>query len=572
MVEDDDDMDDDDEAFELDHVSGGFAATVSSEEKEQLQAQEMEIAELKEKMQEMETQLKAQENELEKGGELEAERNQWTSLQEELERKHQEAQRLNESLQQELAELKSKSRDDEEIKDQHDRNLQDLHEQMDDLQEQLAVQHEENGKLQLQLRESAQDSAALEVLRAEMDHLRKQVHDRAEQSSSVEYERQIAQLREDLAKQETITTQVREEAMVYLREMRELSRQNDEAVEQEEKMAAKIAQLEKDNEIWRQRYAKIKAQNKHLRASTMGLGLHAGPDTGSFVRQEGLISEGGLVRDTDVTRFQVAVDELLKTARQQSTEAMLNSVKAVVISVQAITSAVRDEAYPSPAPSPVANQSSSGSSSSTGASVGKLKARVNGTANSLITATKQHAASHGLSPVALLDAAASNCTASVVELIKAVRIRPSDPSEFHDQDAMDDLHAFYTDDGALSPDEHGSLRLPVPQLGGGGAALHPSDSLPPAQKSPPDPSKKAGWFGWAGKWGDGGAPAPSNHHHQQQQQQQLSPDDHVLDSQPLSADGVGPAATPTVVTPSAGPHHAHQASIASSASDYDPYR
>ena len=61
-----------------------------------------------------------------------------------------------------------------------------------------------------------------------------------------------------------------------------------------------------------------------------------------------------------------------------------------------------------------------------------VDARVTGTANSLITATKQHAAASGLSPVALLDAAASNLTSSVVELIKAVGIRPSPKAELQE--------------------------------------------------------------------------------------------------------------------------------------------
>ncbi|EME46716.1 hypothetical protein DOTSEDRAFT_149157, partial [Dothistroma septosporum NZE10] len=365
MVEDDD-MEEDEDAFGLDHISNGISQRPSApEDKEKIQAQETEIAELKEKLEDMESQLLEKSRALEKGA-SEEERTAWTTLREELEQKTLDAATLLKLLQ-----------------------------------------------------------VQIETHQAENEGLKRQLQSRKDSAPSADQEQRVHDLEEELNRQEKISNQVREEAMTYLREMRELSRQNDEAIEQEEKMAAKISQLEKDNDAWRQRYAKVKAQNKSLRASTMGLGLQTGLDTGSLVRQEGLISAGGLVRDTDVTRFQLSVDDLLKVARQHSTEAMLESVKAVVVSVQSITSAVRTEAYPSPAPSP----SSPETNMQQTPSVGKLKARVTGTANSLITATKQHAASHGLSPVALLDAAASNLTASMVELIKAAKIRPSNKSE-----------------------------------------------------------------------------------------------------------------------------------------------
>lgn len=547
MVEDDD-MEDDEDAFGLDHVSRGMSDgsghATSAEDRERIKAQAEEIAELKEKLEALESNLSAKEEELSKTAGWETERSEWAATREQLEQKHLEAQTLHNALEQELSELKSKSKDHDELKDQHDRNMQDFQEQLDDLQEQLATKHEENGKLQLQLQESAQDTAALQELHVELDALRQQVESSKTPVPSADHERQLSDMQEELRTQQKLNQEVQEQAMVYLREMRELSRQNDEAIEREEKMAAQITQLQKDNESWRQRYAKVKAQNKHLRASTMGLGLHAGLDTGSLVRQEGLISQGGLVRDTDVARFQLAVDELVKVARQNSTDDMIESVKAVAVSVQSIMSAVRDEGYPSPAPSP----HSPGSTPQT-PSVGRLKARVTGTANSLITATKQHAASHGLSPVALLDAAASNLTAAVVELIKSVRIRPSSKDELQDLEAVNELGSFY-DDGQ-SPIDGASLTIPVPQFGPREDSAPPPPAPPMTTgDSPPGSTKKpsAGWFGWAGKWGDG------------------STEDHPqVDSKTSSANGA-----PHPATMNGG--HAQKASIASSSSDYDPYR
>ena len=67
----------------------------------------------------------------------------------------------------------------------------------------------------------------------------------------------------------------------------------------------------------------------------------------------------------------------------------------------------------------------------------KLKSRVSATANNLITATKNHTSSGGLSPVSLLDAAASHLSTAVVELVKHVKVRPTpeDELEGDDEDA-----------------------------------------------------------------------------------------------------------------------------------------
>lgn len=506
-------MEDDEDAFGLDHVGNGLSARPSissAEDKEKLEAQEVELAELREKLEQKE-----------------AAENEWTSLREELEQKHLDAQNLNENLQSELAAFQAKSRDEDEIREQHDHSIQALRDQLDDL-------HAENEGLRSQ--PSNVDDlrllhVQLETHQAENEGLKRQLQD---QALPAELEQRMHELEEELATQQKISQEVREEATMYLREMRDLSRQNDQAIEQEEKMAAKISQLEKENNEWRQRYAKVKAQNKSLRASTMGLGLQTGFDSGSLVRQEGLISEGGLVRDTDVTRFQLAVDELLKMARQTSTDAMLESVKSVVVSVQSITSAVRTEGYPTPSPSP----SSPETNMQQAPSVSKIKARVTGTANSLITATKQHAASHGLSPVALLDAAASNLTAAVVELIKAVHIRPSNKSDFQDLDGVDELNSFYDDTASPSTSSNpNGLQIPVPTFHAPAPApaveskaIDPA-SLPTRKASMKKPN--GGWFGWAGKWNDDSGEAQAapatNGHPQQQHQQHLDDSDGEYD-------------------------------------------
>ena len=501
----------------------------NAEDKEKIKAQEAELAELKARLDKVEGMVLDKEQELEslkgalleKGNELERvkssgqdreevlgeERNEWYSLREELEQKHFDARQLNENLQRELdLHKQNKSQDEHDVRAQHEQELEELRTQLSDSHEQMvsglqAQLDDANGQTNELHRQLEFFGAESEEMRRQLDDVHDQTSDLHRQlqthqaenrdlrqqlqsaqqlhqttSNNSEHERRIQLLREELENQERLTNDVRDEAMLYLQEMRDLSRQNDYAIEAEEKLAARVSQLERKIEEWRRRYAKVKAQNKSLRASTMGLGLQTSFDSGSLVRKEGLVHEGGLVRDVDVTRFQLAVDELLKVARKADTEPMLDSVKSVVVCVQSISSAVGTDGYPTPSPSPLGPADSQRRQQSVD-SVARLKARVTGTANSLITATKQHVSASGLSPVALLDAAASNLTASVVELIKAVGIRPSPKSELHsdidDEEAMDlptaheHMSSFYDDRMSPQPSP-----APTGPLGGGSLDSH----------------------------------------------------------------------------------------------------
>ena len=79
--------------------------------------------------------------------------------------------------------------------------------------------------------------------------------------------------------------------------------------------------------------------------------------------------------------------------------------------------------------------------------VRKLTSRLSATANNLITATKNHVSSHGLSPVSLVDAAASHLTSTVIDLVKVVKMRPNSGTTTSirtDEDAHSD-HSRYSE-------------------------------------------------------------------------------------------------------------------------------
>ncbi|KAK3075955.1 component of the polarisome [Teratosphaeriaceae sp. CCFEE 6253] len=566
MVEDDE-IDDEDDPNPFLHARSpsGRIAPSSRDAKagtvadlEKIAAQQAEIAELREKIEGLEGRVLDKEQELEglhgalfdRNHELEkaktsgqarevdlnAERNGWYDLREELEQKHLDAQHLHDQLQVELDSLRrNKTADEQAIRAQHGRELGDMQAQLStshrqtigDLRSQLDNVHDQTSTLQQQLQTHL----------AENEELRQQLRNAQQRQAPPvdpsEYEHRIALLQQELALQETLTNEVRDEAMLYLREMRDLSDQNDCAVEQEEQLAARVVQLEREAEEWRQRYARVKAQNKSLRASTLGLGIQTPFAAQSLSGEDGLVSASGLVQDVDVARFQLAIDDLLKAARGGDPDALRRSVTAVAVCVQAITAAVGPEAAsPSPSPGPPMGPEHRGPQLA-GESVGRLRARVTGTAKSLITATKLHAGSRGLSPVVLLDAAASNLAAAVVALIQAVGIRgapasdlspndelaldgtthrphPAEPAEEEEEEEEtsqhDSMGSFYAD--RLSP-----INLDE-QIGGRDRAVvspmevhvnGPEETPPPPKPAPLSLGRsgtmKKGWFGGWGKKG-----------------------------------------------------------------------
>ena len=506
MVEDDDSENGDE--FGLDNVVAGLARRdtgidgSSAEDQERIRAQEAELANLKDQLLEREQEI----GKLRSSGSDDL-----RNLREELEHKHLDAQKLNDELRRELDNLhREKNQDEREIRAQHDRTVEDIRSQLDHSQHQRDDAHGQLEDLRAQLDNAHSQTDGLheqlQTHQAVNEELRSQLQAGGNGSSDSEYERRIELLQQELASQQKLTKEVRDEATMLLHEMRDLSRQNDEAIEQEERLAAQVARLQSEIEEWRQRYAKVKAQNKSLRASQLGLGLQTSFDAGSLMRREGLTSEDGLVKDVDVAHFQMSIEELLKVARQTNTEAMLETVKNVAICVQAITAAVGTDGYPTPSPSPL-----SPDGGAQPPSVSKLKAQVTGTANSLITATKHHASGSGLSPVALLDAQASNLTSSVVELVKAVGIRPSPKSELEDAEYehVDAMNSYYDDQP--SPIDDTRNAPPVDD----------TRHAPPVEflVSPPEPppkdrpaglgtigrsntfKKMNGWFGWGNKAG-----------------------------------------------------------------------
>lgn len=328
------------------------------------------MRELREKLDGMEDAMKKKDDELNNAKDTK----EWDDVRNDLESKLTEAQNLNESMKQEL----------ERMREDHDEETTQLRGEL------VAIQR--NGDTR-----NADDKL----------------------------QEENRELRESLLEQRRVTDEVRREAQEFLREMRSLSQQSTATYEKQLELEKSVEQLEGEVKQWKGLYARTKTQLRNMRASSIGLTVDQG--AGNMVRDGGFTDENGVIKDVHVTRFQIAVDDLLQKARRESPDMVVDAMKSVVVSVRRITrdadeATTQDEAFTQQKP--------------------KLKAKVSSTANNLITTSKNFAAGNGLSPVSLLDAAASHLTAAVVELTKAGKIRPT-PAEQLDED----------DDGSVTPVE-----------------------------------------------------------------------------------------------------------------------
>lgn len=313
-----------------------------------------------------------------------------------------------------------------------DAEKQELSSMRLDLEGKLAEAQNLNDALREEL-DRLRDEHANEIrqLREDVDEARASATNTAPGRGDAELERENDELRAALKEQRETTAQVRREAQDFLQEMKLLSQQSGSSWAKQGELEKTIESLEQEVRDWRNRYAKAKTQLRSMRSSSMS--LPADDDAGRHVRDKGFTDDSGLVKDVHVTKFQVAIDELLRRARVEQPDKVIDAMKSVVMSVRRITKDF--DAFPA------SNEQSQQRK--------QLKGRVSSTANALITASKTFATSAGLAPVSVLDAAASNLVAAMVELLRVVKIRVTPDGELEEED-----------DGTVTPVESAGFFSP----------------------------------------------------------------------------------------------------------------
>lgn len=128
--------------------------------------------------------------------------------------------------------------------------------------------------------------------------------------------------------------------------------------------------------------------------------------------------DGGLL-DIHVTAFVSAIDSLLTAGRSNAPTRVLTPMKAVVNAVTAIAEDVRTfERRPRRDRAEIDVDA-----------LHALRERAEATLSNLVAATKTHATGSGMSPVSLLDAAASHVSATVTDIAKTVLVRRATKAE-----------------------------------------------------------------------------------------------------------------------------------------------
>ncbi|PYH92465.1 cell polarity protein [Aspergillus ellipticus CBS 707.79] len=286
-----------------------------------------------------------------------------------------------------------------------------------DLESKVTQAEDLNSSLQREL-----DRVQAEHEAVEMEFLssRRNTGDPELQARFADLEIKHKSLQTELQEQQQVTDEVRREAAGWLREMRALSEQSQSRWEHEEQLTTEVHRLEEQVNQWKTRYEKAKAQMRHLRTSSAGIS-EAYPDATSVAKDRDFFHEDGLIKDVHVTKFQVSIDELLRIARNDDYHIVTQQINAVVIAVRHILHDVQESQDPSDGLTALRT---------------KAISKMSATANNLITAAKNFVGSNGLSPVSLLDAAASHLSTAVIELLRIVKVRTS-PAEDLQEDEED---------------------------------------------------------------------------------------------------------------------------------------
>lgn len=438
MVEDDETDEDDDETYGLGQVSG-----TSEKDAETMKAFELQVSELEAKIADLESKLHDKDAEIEthKQGHSK-DKDEWSQQRQELDTKIADSQKTLDTLHAELEHSRAdRDQSESDLRARTEQAVSDLHLELEEIKK-------ENG-----------------MLRANGPSSKSSEHDS-------DWQHRYEELEQELVQQRKVTDEVRHNAEQHLQEMRLLSEQTETALEREDRLQARIATLEAENEQWRIRYAKLRTQLRTLKASSTGLSIqHMAP--GALSSKHEHLKPNGLVKDMDVTNFQISIDELLQAARDTSSAShtALEKAKDVVQSVRNMTSGVEGSFSNLGSPH---SSTTHLSQSTVGPTPETLKARVSRDANNLVTVTRNHAAAKGLAPVSLVDAAASNLTTSVVEFVKVVGVR--------------DTHSEGDDDDSSIDGED----IEVEEI----APLSMSGNKPVLVKAPVPPQKQQTGTGW----------------------------------------------------------------------------
>ncbi|BGP21626.1 cell polarity protein [Rhodotorula toruloides] len=283
-----------------------------------------------------------------------------------------------------------------------------------------------------------------------------------------------SQLRTRLHEAEELASELRGEVSSLVDEIRQVSERADELQAEVEREKEGREKAEGEAKTWKDRWQAVKLELRNVKATSQLFSSSISVDADYMPA-----SSDGLINDTSVAAFQTSIDDLLQAARSKEPTSILPAARAVVNACEKIDVDVQAIPHSRIASLPPSDQDL----------VESLKAKINATLSNLMTAAKNHATSFGVSPVSLVDAAASHLATTVVELVRILKIRrTTGGSSTRGRDSLDPLAAFGA--GSFRHGGPSFAREPMPPLQEDAPAQGEDDtiSIPvPASSSPAPP-------------------------------------------------------------------------------------
>ncbi|KAG9220958.1 hypothetical protein CCMSSC00406_0002442 [Pleurotus cornucopiae] len=279
-------------------------------------------------------------------------------------------------------------------------------------------------------RRAEEQGSAMKALQKELDELRetraREKEREARRAREDEEELQILRDRCEKLEDERVdfqggadaevVDQLRSDMEGLLTELNDLSRRNDELMTAKDADLIVIRDLDNQLKEYKRKYEQAKTELRSVKATSQ---LYSqAPKLDKSDDQLPVSPEGGLL-DIHVTAFVSAIDSLLVAGRSNAPTRVLTPMKAIVNTVSAIIEDVRTYERRSPRDRADVDLEA----------LRALRERAEATLSNLTTASRTHATSSGMSPVSLLDAAASHVSATITEIGKTILIRKATRAE-----------------------------------------------------------------------------------------------------------------------------------------------
>ncbi|GAA5993547.1 hypothetical protein JCM11641_002865 [Rhodosporidiobolus odoratus] len=292
-------------------------------------------------------------------------------------------------------------------------------------------------------------------------------------------------LRTRLSEAEELANELRGEVSSLVDELRQVNERCDELQVEVDREREERERAEKEAGDWKSKWQSAKMELRNIKATSQLFSSSISVDADYMPA-----SSDGLIQDTSVAAFQTSIDDLLQAARSKEPSSVLPAARAVVSACEKLDNDIQGISYSRLASLTHSDQDL----------VNSLKGKVNATLSNLMTASKNHAMSFGVSPVSLLDAAASHLAATVVELVRILKIRRTagggagrsslDPSSAFGVSRNGSSRGFGHEPMPPLPEQHQSSnvdRLPSPDVG---PALPEKEQYPGVQLRNKDGEKK----------------------------------------------------------------------------------